>query len=575
MRQARRVRARSALSLLPFALGAFTGACVSSAATTGTSPPAPASAVTKSAPDAAPARDDRDAAAELEIPIGKPGWKSVPKEQNGFYVALDGLCSKLGFGRAGKDVVVHYGGTSMYATDRSGNASFIGLREAGLESIGDPVIASPTGVAGKSLEDFWIADSTGSRSSEGAILHRRSGTAWKTYPKDQTNLHAWLDGGVIGQGGMALANGELWTEGSNTKPPAALENGLGRPTFAAFPTGDILLVAQPADNPDAPYVSRTWSPRSGVKQQSLAMLGIVSWPLLVEVAPNEVYATMVDKVARWDGSKWKLLGTTSGPIRSAHRAADDDLWVILESGGIQRSTPKGFVTVPTPEPLAGLSGVDFGTPWAVGQSGKLYKRENDAWKEAKFAAPAFTANSSPAFKAKQVLVVAPDDVLVIALYWEKGVGWKEPELHQALLRSKPVKETLRCNEPDPENNNVDIGRGFQSWPPTLTSKTGPSCSTPFAVLARRSNAIKSPPGDWPKIRAALKGHADLGEVSLVEFKSGDRTFVGAKAKDYDTARKMAELAAGKDRLRPEIVCGEPPVVDRTLALDSKTGDAAR
>src|SRR5262249_1164310 len=147
----------------------------------------------------------------------------------------------------------------------------------------------------------------------------------------------------------------------------------------------------------------------------------------------------------------------------------------------------------------------------------------------------------------------------------------EQELHWTLLRTKATKETLRCNEPDPENNNIQIGRGFQSWPPMATSTS--SCATPFVVLGRKSNAVKAPASDWPKLRGAVKGQTELGEVTLVEFVSGDRTFVGTKAKDYESAKKLAELASSKDRVRPEIVCGEPETT-RALSIDLSSGKVA-
>lgn len=186
--------------------------------------------------------------------------------------------------------------------------------------------------------------------------------------------------------------------------------------------------------------------------------------------------------------------------------------------------------------------------------------------------PAFTAGAT--FKAKSVLVAAPGDVLVIGMYWEKGPGWNEQELHTALYRTKPVKETLRCNEPDPENNNINLGHGFQSWPPMVnaTNEAAAACTSPFVVLARRSNATKVV-DDWPRIRAALKGHTELGEVALVDFVSGDRTFVGAKAKDADTAKKLAAVVVAKERLRPEVVCGDPEP-KRTLLVDLATGTAS-
>src|SRR5262249_48684175 len=118
----------------------------------------------------------------------------------------------------------------------------------------------------------------------------------------------------------------------------------------------------------------------------------------------------------------------------------------------------------------------------------------------------------------------------------------------------------------PENNRIHLGRGFQSWPPMATAE----CASPFVVIARRSQAIKSAP-DWPHVRAALKGHTELGEVLLVDFVSGDVTFVGAESKDFDTAKKLVDVVTAKDSLRPEIVCGEPTTVKQTLAIDLTTG----
>lgn len=555
----------SAWVLLPFAVVA----CVTTkpdgaAATRPSATPAPPSA----AADDASALADAGApttAARTPMPEGPPKWKSVPKEKNGFYVVVDGLCSELFASRVGKDVVVNYGGANpMYSTNRQGSASFMALREGGLESIGDPVIASPTGVAGRSLDDFWIADSTGTRSSEGAILHRYVGGVWKKYAKDQTNLHAWLDGGVIGTLGMAAANGEVWVEGSTTKPPPALQHAMPHPALAAFPTGEVLLVGRIQDQTAANghVFARAWAPGQKIRQLSVdAFMAPNSWPQVIEVAPTEVYLLSDYRVARWDGTAFHDLGATRGhkPIERIQRAAEDDVWVLTHGGGIQRLTKAGVTDIPTPEPMEIFDGVAHGAVWAVSVSGKLYAREGEAWVNKPLPPPAFSAQSSS--KAKHVVVTADGDVLVIAKYWEKAPGWKEPELHTMLLRNKPVKETLRCNEPDPENNNVQLGRGFQSWPPMASA----DCKTPFVVLARRSNAIKRQ-DDWPRLVKALSGHAaSIEGGALVEIVSGDRTFVGAKAKDLESAKKILAAAAKADRLRPEIVCGDPDV-KRSIAL---------
>ena len=586
-----RVRLRSsfALCLLPACLAACVrdtavgnapSAAPSSAAAPGDAAP---SAVAASPADAA-ATGAVIAAPRTPVPAGPQKWRSVPKELNGFYAVVDGLCSQLAADKVGDDVVVHYGGAgSIEARYRTGAASFVALRDAGLESIGDPSIAAPTGIAGRSIDDFWIADSTGTRSSEGAVLHRYQGGTWKTYGKDQTNLHAWLDGGIIGSLGFAAANGELWVEGSSTKPPEALYRDMPYPSLSAFPTGDVLVVGRREWTQDerAPLLARHWSPATKATEHPLeALLPVTGdgerFATLHEVSPEEVYVFRNDRVARWDGKAFHALAKTigGGSALVVRRVASDDLWVLTGDRHstdepaktvLQRVTKDAAAVIPTPEPVVDMDGVDRGAAWIVGRSGKLYRREGEGWGRVPLPPPAFS--SGTALKAKRILVVAPGDALLTAMYWEKAPGWTEPELHTALFRTRPVKETLRCNEPDPENNNYAVGRGYQSWPPMADE----ACATPFVVLARRSKA-RATEDDWPRIRAAVKGHAELGEVDLVELVSGDRTFVGAKAKDLDAAKRLLKLVAAKDRLRPEIVCGDPDP-RRTLHVDLATGAA--
>lgn len=551
-------------------LGLFAAACVPTTADPPSASPNPSrmdSGAVAAIADAAPVVEARaDAGAVEIIKEGSARWRSVPTEQNGFYAVLDGICSELGATRVGKDFVLHYGGASpMYASNRQGPASLAGLRGDRLESIGHPEISQPTGVAGDSLDEFWIADSTGTRTSEGAVLHRYSKGTWKKYPKDQTNLHRWLEGSILGTLSMFAHNGELWVEGTTTKPPPALEAGLvGFKRIAAFPTGDVMLIARPDQNGSTgPLLARHWAPGKSVTTHRLdKLLPGEDWPDVLETAPDEVYLAAGPNIVRWDGSAFRLVGKTKDakPVSAMYRAGKDDLWVETRvdseksespAFGLQRVSSAGATTIATPETLLSIAGVELGAPWAVGVSGKVYKRDGETWKPMPLPKAPFSG-SGVTPKAKQVVAAGPDDVLVIAKYWEKGPAWKEQELHTMMLRTKPMKETLRCNEPDPENNNVNIGQGFQSWPPLATA----ACTTPFVVLARRSNAVRKV-DDWPRLQAAFKGRAELGDVSLVEFTSGDRTFVGAKAPSVETAKKMAELAAKADRLRPEVVCGDP------------------
>jgi hypothetical protein len=561
-------------------------ACVPKSAAVSSSPTASAPGTrAPAAPSDAQAVAVGDAGTDATAPaqrlaMGPEGWRTTPAEDHGFYPVVDGLCSELEAVRVGKDVIVYYGGggNPMYADQgglRLGAASFVALRETGLENIGAPPIASPMGLAGASADDFWIADSTGSRSSESATIHRRVGGKWKAYGRDQTNLHAWLDGGVIGSLGWATSNGDLWVEGSSTKPPAAITANLWFPSLAAFPSGDVLVIG--SGNPDGsgpggPLVARHWAPGGKVRELPLDKLlpkvGDETRADVYEVAPDEVYVSRAGALVRWDGKDFRKLGKTSkgANIVRLNRAGSDDVWVTTSGATLEHITAAGATPVATPESIASMDGFQYGSAWAVGRSGKLYRRDGEAWTAVPLPSPVFT--SGGVLKAKRVRALAKDDVVFIGKYWEKGPFWKDQELHTVLFRTRPTQETLRCNEPDPENNNTHLGQGFQSWPPMATAE----CKTPFAVLARRSNAAKgTKPDDWPRIRSALKSHTELGDVSLVDFVSGDRTFVGVKTKDLEGAKKLVELVAKRERLRPEIVCGDPTAV-RTLPLDLATGN---
>src|SRR6185436_9936519 len=217
--------------------------------------------------------------------------------------------------RVGKDLVVHYGGArGIRSGKRQGDASFIALRDDGLESIGDPAIASPTGIAGRSLDDFWIADSTGTRTTQGAILHRYVGGKWRTYEKDQTNIHAWVDGGVIGSLGMAGSNGEVWVEGSTTKPPLDFYAAFPYPALSAFPTGDLLIVSRRdwQHNENAPLVGHHWTPNGKIVEHPLqTLLPGADRVWLHEVSPQEVYVVNGARVARWNGTAFSAVGRTS------------------------------------------------------------------------------------------------------------------------------------------------------------------------------------------------------------------------------------------------------------------------
>lgn len=562
---------------LPWACALVLSGCVMHVTDPPAAPPKPASAT---APEVAAKPETPPPAAEpVVMPVGKPGWKTIPQEQNGWWVGLDGLCPMLKVYPVGADVLVSYGGgpEHVYGSDRNrvGHATFMGVSDTGLRAVGDPDLAYPTGVMGTSLDDFIIADSVGTRTFGGAVVHRRRNGTWSKFEQNMTLVQPWVDGGVMGVFGMGAMRGEdIWVAGTKTAPPTGLYSGYMTPWFASFPTGEVMLVVgnygEGFSGKPGTLHARSWSTATNkVTHTPLPMLGQAVRPSFVwGIAPDEIYAGNENIVAMYDGTAWKLIGKASKPILrwESKRVTKGVLWARLEDGTIEVSGPEGFKRLETPEKLLAFDGMDKGQTWAAGESGKLYLRDGETWTEKKLPLPVFSSGPVP-FKAKGVVVKAKDDVVVTAAYWEKGPGWTEQELHWALLRTKKQDETLRCNEPDPENNNVYIGRGFQSWPPVVPNGTT-ECKTPFVMISRRSKQHPVAKTDWAKIKTALEGHADLiADGKLLEFVSGDRTFLGAKPKDLESAKQLVTLTAAKDRIRPEILCAEPPAAVRDVAIE--------
>jgi hypothetical protein len=373
---------------------------------------------------------------------------------------------------------------------------------------------------------------------------------------------------------MALSDGSPSVRGTKSAPPGALyENFEHILRISAFPSGELIFFGRP--HQEGPLLARHWAPGGKVVTHSVEKLlaagAEVFYPSLLEVAPNEVYAYAGKRVARWDGSVWRGLAASKREIKSLHRIADDELWSQNDAGAIERITKSEVGTVAIPEPLQQIAGTDRGDIWALSKSGKILHREGEAWTVKSAPAPVFSSGNA-VLKLQSLSVLAPNDVLLVGRYWEKAPSWKDQELRYVMFRSRAMTETFRCNEPDPENNRVEVGQGFQSWPPTATEQ----CSTPFVVLARRSNQRKNV-DDWPRLRAAFKGQdkaiPDLGEeLALREFVSGNRTFVGVMAKSLDAAKKLASLVTKADPLRPEIVCGDP-IATRTVTVNLASGAA--
>lgn len=88
------------------------------------------------------------------------------------------------------------------------------------------------------------------------------------------------------------------------------------------------------------------------------------------------------------------------------------------------------------------------------------------------------------------------------------------------------------------------------------------------VLLDKSAAAKAP-SDFPKIRAALKGHTELAGARFIVSRERDWQFFGAQIKDEALADKLASLV-GKQATGVRVLCAEP-VPTRDVKIDLPTG----
>lgn len=190
-----------------------------------------------------------------------------------------------------------------------------------------------------------------------------------------------------------------------------------------------------------------------------------------------------------------------------------------------------------------LAGVEYDDPYAIGETGSLYHLERGEWHEVTLPDPPFASTGK--YHARRVVIPAKGDVYVVTSYYEKGIGWKTPEMYRGVLRNRRPRETLRCNEAG-SRMRLDIqpiGHGFSSAPPVANE----TCTTPLVILMRMGT--KEQPSflydkGFPALRAAIKETPGLGATAeILELPWTGVQVVAMKAPDMATAKTLAENAA--------------------------------
>jgi hypothetical protein len=224
-----------------------------------------------------------------------------------------------------------------------------------------------------------------------------------------------------------------------------------------------------------------------------------------------------DKVLRLDGAALVVESTmTKGGL--------PDVWF---GSPLVRSTEKGtFARLEKgapwrPIPVGGEQTGDQGPSFAVDASGVIWKTEGDF------------------------------------LYASKQPSGPLLELTEHDIVQRRKASILRGGYGD------ETGAPPQAMPP-------PKCRMRY-VLLDRSPLGEEAPTDYPRVRAALKGHPEFSKVRFVVSREKKTQFFGGLVADDDTATGLKALA--KKRLKPSTVsklCAEPVVV-REIKINLATG----
>lgn len=272
-------------------------------------------------------------------------------------------------------------------------------------------------------------------------------------------------------------------------------------------------------------------------------------------------------LARFDGAAWRRIAAPRGDYLRVEAIDKSGAAWVSNRAKLYREKAGAWEDVSPPGGLGDVThgnridGLMFGEAWAVTATGGVVRTslENVAWSEVPVPLPPFAAIKKPPTVAG-VVVTGPGDAWLNVTYGTQFEGTPSVETRRALIRTKAPIETLRCGA-----RSGREGVALEAWPPRGT----PACKN-LAVIVAQAAPSKDV---FPRTRAVLKGHKELGEwLDLVTVKVADPPYVVAPVPTYDVALKLATLIGKKVPFGvvPEIVCTEPEG-ERTR-VDLVTGD---
>ena len=520
-----------------------------SVAQPGAEQPAPP---TEARVDAGPVRDNVldtmvDAAAK---PASTPHWGRPPEASGDLFSVVDGACGNLNVSVLENETFVTFAKNAMARVTADG-VVLDPLLSKGLENVN-----GLHRIIGHWPDRAYAESDNGGRCAFLDLASRWDGTQWRP----AFALPEYMGVGTLqsyGSGALGIREciddcGERDRRchagafmGDNAKAPPITGDGFRPTAYRTLPGGEVYAIGEVCIEPNpCGGQLRWWAPGKKLGYKDLSQ-GAKS---LYAKSPSEVYLTLDAVLQRFDGTKLETLpapGKTRNAILGELAGA---LWMEADGKVWERKADGSFDDVTPPSYGGSIVGLEKGVAWSRAKDA-IYKRVSGAWQKVQLPRPPYTISEKAYLTPESIAVRAPDDVLVVASYFEQEPGWNEIDKRRTILRTKRPTETLRCSATG----------ALQAWPPPATT----ACTTPFVFF---SEVASSSPKDfdYPTTRKVLASRvAQIEGGEIAELRENGRVWNGVVPKSLADGRALAELYAKQFPMsRPEVVCATPTITRR-------------
>ena len=477
-------------------------------------------------------------------------WGTAPPTKADLYVALDGDCASIELHRLANAVFFSDGMSVIAGPGYVVMRTIARFTAAGIEPVGLIKDAYALERIGGHFPDAVFATTWhgGRTVPSGRVyqLEPAPKSTWKMMLPSETDdgLHSyslpvpWRGGLLVEEQFMPVRKAD--DDDGQNPPTLSRLITLGPPPAATFRS-----ISTPMPKTDTDFASLSWR----ALPTGELVVGIVTADR-VALTTWGIGATtpFTQTISLAPRASVAILGETSADLRLLTPTPyhlTSGAWV---ADTTDAATP---YAAPSAEDAVQTGGVP-GDSWRI-EKGIITHDTGSGWKPVQLPAPPFSVsaslNKSPSV---QTVLFGPDgELFIVAAYTEKGLGWRKEREREIVYRSHRPDETLRCNEAAPGAPPEDVGSGVQSWPPMATE----ACKTPFALLTRTSPTQKK--DDHRQLLAILTKHKELGPLTVVELRSGNRTFAGVPATSFATGQTIIETVSRSLPIRGELVCADP------------------